>query len=334
MKYGTVAGVGKPVARLVLGTMVISDGDPTPTGAEYPHFGLEGSFALLDAVLARGGSAFDSAHGYTGGRSEAGLGKWMTARGNREQVVIITKGGVRKGPPRVTPEAIDEDLFESLRRLETDYIDVYILHRDEPDTPAGVFVEKLNEHHAAGRIRAFGGSNWTHERLAEANAYAAAHALVPFSASQPYFGLADQVDDPWGPGCTSLAGPDNRAARDWYAQTGMPVFSYSSLGRGFFSGRVTRENFEAMKPVLGSASVKAYGHEVNFRRLERAAALANEKGVTIPQIALAFSLCSPMNVFPLVGAASEAEFVENSKALDVALTQRERAWLDLEIDDL
>jgi aryl-alcohol dehydrogenase-like predicted oxidoreductase len=334
MQYGTIAGVRKPVSRLILGTMVISDGEPTPPGSEYLNLGLSGSFDLLDIVLANGGNTFDSAHVYNGGGSEKALGKWMTARGNRDQVVIVTKGGVRKGPPRVTPEAIQEDLFESLARLETDYIDLYILHRDEPSIPAGVFVETLNEHHAAGRIHAFGGSNWTHQRLAEANDYAQSHGLLPFTASQPYFGLADQVDDPWGPGCVSLAGPTNVEARQWYAAHAMPVLSYSSLARGFFSGRLSRDNYEEMKPVLGGACVKAYCCEENFQRLDRAAQLAQQIGLTIPQAALAFSLSSPMNVFPLVGAASEAEFQENMKALDYKLTAQERAWLDLEVETL
>ena len=329
MQYGAIAGVKKPVSRLILGTMILSDGEPSPPGAEYLNLGLTGSFELLDAVLALGGTTFDSAHVYSGGRSEKTLGKWMTARGNREQVVIVTKGAMRNGALRVTIESIQEDLFESLHRLETDYIDLYMLHRDEPSIPAGVFVEAFNEHHAAGRIHAFGGSNWTHQRLAEANEYAQAHGLVPFTASQPYYGLADQVEDPWGPGCVSLAGPSNQEARAWYTVQKMPVLSYSSLARGFFSGRLTRANYEEMKPILGSACVKAYAHEVNFQRLDRAAQLAREKNVSIPQIALAFSLCSPLYVFPLVGAASEAEFQENIKALDLALTPQERSWLDL-----
>lgn len=334
MLYGEIPGLKQAVSRLILGTMVISDGEPSPPGAEYMQLGLAGSFDLLDAVLANGGNTFDTAHVYSGGGSERGLGKWMAARGNREQVVIVTKGGVRQGTPRVTPQSIDEDLAESLRRLQIDTIDLYLLHRDEPSIPAGVFVEALNAHHAAGRVRAFGGSNWTHQRLAEANEYAAVHGLVPFTASQPYYGLADQLDDPWGPGCVSLAGPSQREARQWYVQSQVPVLSYSSLGRGFFSGRLTRANFEQMKASLGSASVKAYAHEVNFKRLERAEHLAQVKGVSVPQIALAFILCSPLRVFPLVGAASEKEFQDSARALTLTLSPHERDWLDLEVDEL
>ena len=112
----------------------------------------------------------------------------------------------------------------------------------------------------------------------------------------------------------------------------MPVIPYSSLARGFFSGRLTRENLEEMKPKLGSAYVRAYCHEVNLKRLDRAMLLAEEKGATVPQIALAFTSASRVNVFPLVGAATKEEFEQNVGALDIGLTERECACLDLQID--
>jgi aryl-alcohol dehydrogenase-like predicted oxidoreductase len=188
MQYGTVEGVDKPVSRLVLGTMIISVQEP------------ERSFALLDAVLELGGNTLDTAHGYAGGNSERGIGQWMAERGNREQVVVITKGCHHNADrKRVTPYDLAADLHDSLARLQTDYIDVYLLHRDDPDLPVGPIVEALNEHWQAGRIRAFGGSNWTHGRIQEANEYADAHGLRPFTASSPNYGLAEQVLDPWGP---------------------------------------------------------------------------------------------------------------------------------------
>jgi aryl-alcohol dehydrogenase-like predicted oxidoreductase len=322
MRYGTIAGVDQPVARLVLGTMIISGREP------------DRSFRLLDAVFEQGGNAFDTAHVYGGGESERGLGAWMAARGNREQVVIISKGCHHNAERRrVTPFDLAADLHDSLARLQTDYIDVYLLHRDDPSVAIGPIVEALNEHLVAGRIHAFGGSNWTHARIAEANAYAAAHGLVGFAASSPNYGLAEQVVDPWGPGCVSLSGPDARSARAWYVDTQMPVLAYSSLARGFLSGRVTRENFEAVRGTLDAACQRAYCHEVNFRRLDRATELAAERGASVPQIATAYVLGSPMNVFPLVGAASGEEFADTVRAFELALTPQERAWLDLERDE-
>ena len=318
MRYGQVQGVDKPVARLVLGTMIINTREEAR------------SFALLDAAFEQGGTTLDTALVYAGGDSERAIGRWMKARGNREQVVVLTKGAHPNADrPRVTPYDITSDLHDSLARLQTDYIDIYLLHRDNPAVPVGPIVDVLNLHRNAGKIRAFGGSNWTHARLQEANAYAAARGLTPFTASSPNFGLAEQVEDPWGPGCVTLSGPQNEAARAWYLAQRMPVFAYSSLGRGFFSGRITRRNFEALKPTLDGACLRAYCHEVNFRRLDRAEALARQKGVPVPRLALAYALSQPMEVYALVGAASGAEFQENLGALDLALTPQELAWLDL-----
>jgi len=319
MQYGTIDGVDKPVARLVLGTMIVSIQE------------RERSFALLDAVLEQGGNTLDTAHGYAGGNSERGIGQWMAERGNREQMVIVSKGCHHNADrKRVTPFDLASDLHDSLARLQTDYIDLYLLHRDDPDVPVGPIVEALNEHGRAGRIRAFGGSNWTHTRIQEANDYARAHGLRPFTASSPNYGLAEQVLDPWGGGCVTLSGPQNAAARDWYQANRMPVLAYSSLARGFFSGRVTPGNFEQVGETLDRACRTAYCHEVNFRRLERAMALAEELGVTVPQVALAYVVHDPLDVYPLVGAANGDEFAQNVEALDILLTEAQRAWLNLE----
>src|SRR5690606_27782491 len=127
-----------------------------------------------------------------------------------------------------TPYDITADLFDSLARMQTDYIDIYLLHRDDPDVPVGPIVEILNEHHQAGRIHAFGGSNWSHERIREANEYAAAHGLTPFVASSPNFSLAEQIQEPWA-GCLSIGGRKGAAARDWYRQNQIALFTWSSL---------------------------------------------------------------------------------------------------------
>jgi aryl-alcohol dehydrogenase-like predicted oxidoreductase len=111
----------------------------------------------------------------------------------------------------------------------------------------------------------------------------------------------------------------------------MPVFAYSSLGRGLFSGRTTRENYGE---TLDSAGRKAYAHDVNFLRLARAEELAKRLGVSIPQIALAFILNSPMNVYALVGATSREECAAAVAAQSIRLDPRERAWLDLERDTI
>jgi aryl-alcohol dehydrogenase-like predicted oxidoreductase len=317
---GTISGVTKPVSRLVLGTMIISVRD------------LGRSFELLDAAFELGYTAFDTAHVYAGGDSERGLGQWMQKRGNRDKVVIISKGCHHNADrSRVTPFDLTSDLYDSLTRLKTDYIDLYMLHRDDPAVSVGPIVEILNEHLQAGIIHAFGGSNWTHQRIIEANEYARKYGLTPFVASSPNYSLAEQVEDPWGGGCVSISGPMNLKAQEWYIANQMPILAYSSLARGLFSGRITPDNFEEQKSTLDEACLKAYCHEQNFRRLERTLLLSKEKGISVPQLVLAYILGSKLNVFPIVGAANRQELEDNIKAFNHSLTESERAWLNLEI---
>ena len=314
MKTYMLENNDKPASRIIMGTMII---------------GLKNydeSAALLDSAMKLGINAFDIAHVYGGGDSERAVGRWMEERKNREEVFIVTKGAHPNGDrKRVTPYDITADLMDSLARLRTDYIDGYLLHRDDESVPVGEIIDILNEHYAAGRVRAFGGSNWSHERIAEANGYAAKHNKQPMAISSPNYGLCDQVDNPWGPGCVSISGDSGKAARVFYLDQRMPVLAYSSLGRGLLSGGVNRDNY---KDILDGAALKAYAHEINFSRLDRAGELAEKKGVSIPQIALAYLLCQPLNVYPIVGAASEKELREAAEAVGVSLTRQELLWLE------
>jgi len=316
MKYGQIPGVAKPVARLVQGTTMISSAEQLR------------SFALLDAVLALGGTTIDTAHGYGRGDVERTLGRWVRERGVRDQVVIIGKGAhPYDGRQRVTPIDITNDLHESLERLQTDMIDLYLLHRDDPSVPVGPLVEVLNEHQRSGKIGAFGGSNWSPARIQEANDYAAAHGLTPFVASSPNFSLAEQQRVPWE-GCISISGRQGQAARDWYAATRMPLFTWSSLAGGFFSGRFRRDNLASFTSSFDKNCVETYCVESNFARLERAQRLGEERSLTAAQVALAYVLSQPLEIYALVGCRSSAEFAENLAASSLRLTPAELAWLE------
>jgi aryl-alcohol dehydrogenase-like predicted oxidoreductase len=317
MQYGHVPGIDKSISRLVQGTVMVSSKE------------LDKSFALLDAVFQSGCNTFDTAHVYGNGDNERTVGRWIHERGIREQVVVIGKGAHPNiDRKRVTPFDITADIYDSLARFKFDFVDLYLLHRDDPSVPVGPIVEVLNEHLAAGRIHAFGGSNWTHERIREANEYARAHGLVPFVVSSPQFSLAEQVKEPW-PDCISVSGPKGEPARAWYAEQGMPLFTWSSLAGGFFSGRFTRDNLDSFEEYLDKLCVQAYCYENNFQRLDRAKTLAEEKGVTLPQIALAYVMHQPVEVFALVGCRSGDEFKANAEALEIKLTPDEIAWLEL-----
>lgn len=320
MRYGTVPGVAKRISRLVQGTVMINTDERAR------------SFALLDGVFAQGCTTFDTAHGYGNGEAERALGDWIASRGVRDEVVVVTKGAHHnRDRQRVTPFDITADLHDSLARLKTDRIDLYLLHRDDPSVPVADIVEVLNAHHRAGKIGAFGGSNWSVVRIQEANAYAKANGLQPFVASSPNFSLAVQTRSPWE-NCVSISGPAAKAERDWYALSKMPLFTWSSLAGGFFSGRFRRDNLGEFTEYLDRLCVEVYCTEDNFRRLDRVQALAAERGATVPQIATAYVMSQPLNIFAIVGCQTGGEFASNVEALDLDLSSAELAWLELRSD--
>ncbi len=317
MKYGQIQGVSKPVSRLIQGTVMLN----AEIEAE--------NFALLDGVYEAGCNTFDTAHGYGGGDCERVLGRWIQSRGVREKVVILDKGAHHNADRRrVTSFDIMSDIHDSLARLKTDFIDLYVLHRDDPSVPVGPIVEALNEQVAAGRIGAFGGSNWSVSRVREANEYAAANGLTPFVVSSPHFSLAEQIAPPWDE-CVTITGEAGSGDRQWFQQTQFPLLCWSALAGGWFSGKVNRGNMAEQAEEL---YVHSYGSEPNLQRLERAQALGREKGCSAAQIALAYVLHQPFNVFPLVAAYLPSEFQASVGAFDIALTDREMAWLDLRAD--
>ena len=321
MEYAHLDGIPARLSRIVQGSVMVSSDDQ---GA---------ADALLDAVYEHGGRTIDTAHGYGDGKAERGVGAWLRRRGVRDEIVILGKGAhPYDGRIRVTPEDITSDLTESLERLGVDVIDLYVLHRDNPDVPVGPIVEVLNEHQRAGKIRQFGGSNWTTARIGEANQYAAERGLNPFTVSSPNYSLAQQAVPPWE-GCISISGAPGGSERAWYIAQGMPVFPWSSLAGGFFSGRFTRDNLDTFTEYLDVLAVKSYCFEDNFTRLDRVREVADRYGASIPQVAMAWVLDGPMNTFPIVGSRTGDEFAANAAALDLKLAPQEVAWLDLQTDE-
>jgi aryl-alcohol dehydrogenase-like predicted oxidoreductase len=193
-------------------------------------------------------------------------------------------------------------------------------------------VEVLNKYYEKGIIKAFGGSNWTHRRLEMANEYACKHNLQPFMASSPNFGLAEQVENPWGPGCVGLNGPDLLDARAWYTRhPDVRIFAYSSLARGFFSGRIRSDMTPAEgQDLLDRAAYTAYFHPVNLMRLARVEEMAARKELSVAQIAVAYVMNHPLRIFALQAPRTLEEMRQNDAAIHLELTTEEMAWLNLE----
>lgn len=172
-------------------------------------------------------------------------------------------------------------------------------------------------------------SNWTHERIQQANEYAYKHNLVPFSVSSPNFGLANQIQDPWGGGCVTISGAENAQARKWYQENNMPVIAYSSLGRGLFSGKFKSSEAEHASEFMDANAIKGYGYPENFERLKRCEELAERKDATVPQIAMSWIYNQRMNIFAVVSTTKYERMLENIAALSTKLTEAEMEYLDL-----
>lgn len=310
MKHIEIKGAGKPISALIKGTDYFT----------RDHY--EKAAANMNAFLEIGGNTVDTAHIYCGGQSEEVLGRYMQEHGNRDSIVILTKGAHHdQNGPRVNAEAIRSDLMTSLERLKTDFIELYALHRDDESVPVAAIVEALNSHIEAGRVGAIGASNWTWQRLQEANDYAASHGLVGFTFSSPNLSLA-KANEPFWAGCVSA----DRQTLEWHTRSQLPLLSWSSQARGFFTGRFTKE-------VRDNADlVRVFYSDGNWERLRRAEQLAAEKKTTPIQIALAYVLNQPFPTCALIGAQNRDELLSCEQGAGIALSQDELDWLDLGAD--
>jgi 1-deoxyxylulose-5-phosphate synthase len=292
--YRRFAPLGRSVSRLVLGTIVVSRD-------------------VLDAWVELGGNMVDTAHVYGDGDSERALGAWFAERPQaRADLLVLTKGAHPDGDRRrVTPADIAADLAESTERLGRG-VDLYLLHRDDPSLPVGPLIECLNEHRAAGRLRAFGVSNWTVERIDEANAWAAAQGLEGFCCNSPQLSLARQNEAHW-PGTTAATGE----VRAWHERTQMPMFAWSAQARGFFAGHESE------------SAVRVYDNEFNRERRRRATLLGERLGGTANQVALAWVLAQPYPVYAVIGPRTVEQLHEAVGALSLSLSDDDVRWLDL-----
>jgi aryl-alcohol dehydrogenase-like predicted oxidoreductase len=314
MQYMVLRGIKenkfieKKCSRLILGT------------AQFHQYdNKEQAFVIMDEFVNLGGNLFDTAHSYID--SEEIVGEWIEKRNNRSQIFLLTKGAHPDDGelgPRVNKRSIDNDVFDSLKRLRTDYIDFYALHRDDPSFEVGPIIEALNEHIAAGRIHAIGASNWTHERIHEANEYAAANGLVGFTFSSPNLSLA-RCNEPRWTGCVSV---DEKALK-WYKGNQFPLLSWSSQAGGFFSGRFSPDNHD------NEEMVRVYYNEDNWERYKRAEKLSKEKGASTIEIALAYVLNQSFPTAAIIGPEKVEELVSSVKGAEIILSEKEMKWLDL-----
>lgn len=296
------------------------------TGGLGSSVNRDDSFALLDAYVEQGGNFLDSAKVYADwlpierSASERTIGRWLKSRGNRHQVIIATKGAhpnlATMHIQRLSRQEIAADVQASLDHLQVDTIDLYWLHRDDPQRPAGEIIESLNEQLKAGHIRYFGCSNWQAGRIQIAQAYSAQHALQGFVADQMMWSLA-AVDA--GRMADQTLVVMDESLKAYHAGSGMAAVPYSSQAGGLFQ-----------KLVAGRLQHPApfYRMDENRHRLVRAQQLASDADLTLTQVTLGYLLSQPFPCIPIVGCHTLEQLRDSLSAAEVNLTTSQVAFLE------
>jgi aryl-alcohol dehydrogenase-like predicted oxidoreductase len=311
----TLANTDLSVSRLCYGTNML--------GTAIPQTAAD---AILDRFADLGGNFIDTARAYGDwipdapkGASERAVGAWLKGR-NRDDFVIATKGGffdLRVGDyrNRVTPEDIQSDLDESLEHLGVSVIDLYWLHSDNPQAPVGPIVDALIKAQKAGSIRWFGASNWSPERVLEANAYARSVDHAGFVAIQPFWGLARPNAEAAAAQGYGLYYEDGFAA---VHAEGLAVVPYAGQSRGVFT-KADRDGLDGLPDALKAM----YGNAVNARRLAAVQAVAARHGASVNAVVLSYLLSQPLQTIPIFGGSSPEQIADSVRAAALTLTPQE-----------
>ncbi|QFU16759.1 aldo/keto reductase [Microvirga thermotolerans] len=254
------------------------------------------SFRILDAFVEAGCNFIDTADvysrwvpGHAGGESETIIGKWMKARGNRDQVIIATKVGSEMGPGRkgLSRARIVEAVEESLRRLQTTYIDLYQSHRDDPETPQEETLGAYGDLIASGKVRVIGASNFTADRLKEAVSISARLGLPRYESLQPLYNLSDRAEF-------------ERELAAVCRENEIGVIPYYALASGFLTGKYRSEK-DFGKSVRG-ANMGKYLNDRGRRILAALDEIALHHRASPAQVALAWLMARPGITAPIASA--------------------------------
>ena len=271
------------------------------------------SFALLDAFVDAGFNLIDTAdvysrwvEGHRGGESETLIGKWLKRSGKRARVVIATKVGKEMGPNRkgLAKTYIPQAVEDSLRRLQTDYIDLYQSHDDDPETPLEETLEAYDRLIKQGKVRAIGASNYSAQRLAESLEVSKKAGYPRYECLQPLFNLYDRVDY-------------EKELEPLCRQNGLGVINYFSLASGFLTGKYRSEDDLSKRARAGF--VKKYLNERGFRILEALDRVAQQYNMTPAKVALAWLISQPSITAPIASATNLEQLSELIEATTIEL---------------
>jgi aryl-alcohol dehydrogenase-like predicted oxidoreductase len=281
------------------------------------------SFSLLDAWLDAGFNFIDTADvysrwapGHTGGESETVIGKWLKQGGKRNKVVIATKVGLDMGNGKVglKPAYIRQAAEDSLRRLQTDCIDLYQSHKDDEASPLGETLEAYAQLIKAGKVRVIGASNYSAPRLALALETSRKLGLPRYESLQPLYNLNDRAE--FEHGLQKLCLDEE-----------LGVIGFSSLASGFLTGKY-RSSADAAKSPRGNTVITKYLNPRGLRILAALDEIAAATGSTPGRVALAWLLARPGVTSPIASATSIAQLRELTAAVELVLDAEAMALLD------
>ncbi len=320
MRQLTLPGSDLRVSSLCLGIGQFGSG-----------LGQEISWRLLDAFVEAGGAFVDTANVYGDwvpglkSPSEKMLGAWLAGRGNRDQVVLATKGGHPRlesmDVSRLAPADLVHDVDESLRHLQVEVIDLYWLHRDDPARPVGEIMQTLADLAAVGKIRSIGCSNWRADRIRAAQEYAAAQGLPGFVGDQMLWSMAalnpNGLPDPTMVAMT----PD---LYGYHLQSGLAAIPYSSQANGLFQKLSDWRSRDRITP--GQAARHPLAE--NQARLARAQSLARDLGVSLTGIVLGYLQSQPFTTIPIIGCRTLDQLQDSLAGDGVRLSPEQLAFLE------
>ncbi|TGE23092.1 aldo/keto reductase [Hymenobacter metallicola] len=280
------------------------------------------SFRILDAFVAGGGNAIDTADGYSvwvpghvGGESETIIGQWLKQRGRRDDVVIATKVGweVNADNKGLAKNYILRAVEGSLRRLQTDYIDLYQSHKDDPTVPVEETLEAYAQLVKAGKVRVIGASNFTAERLRESLQASEKHGLPRYETLQPLYNLYDRADF-------------EQHLRPLVQEQNIGVIPYYGLAAGFLTGKY-RSEADLQKSARGGGVGQKYLNDKGLRLLQSLDAVAARQQATPAQVALAWIMAQPGLTAPIASATSPEQVTELLQATELQLSPEDIAEL-------
>lgn len=314
MRYATLGDIDVPVLFLGCGNFGGIGSLPELFGRGDDH---ESAFALMDAAREAGVRMFDTANSYGGGVSEQWIGEWLADRGARDDVLLTTKVGSPIGPDRggLSRAYIRAQIDASLRRLRTDHVDLYLAHTTDESTPVAETVEAFAELVRAGKIRAYGLSNFGPAEVAAA--LAAASDVKPVNLQSGY-NLLDRAES---------------ASFDVCAAAGIGFTAFSPLAGGLLTGkyRVDQAPPDGSRQALRPTTLDM-GRERGFAALDRLGAAAAERGMSLANLAMAWLLNDPGVTAAVLGVRRPDQLTAMCEAAEVELTENERAELVAMVD--